>query len=900
MDPIEELFEKISAVDVPKKSTLELELRFIIDSRKKVDVYSKTYHTDETIQIAKRLIAKYGKNPATVEQSINFIAGDKIKQMVFIRGEQQKDKQQFYRKTRLIEPMFFVHNSLPAYRLNVSYETPIDEFSLKEATIARIRLRYCITIDNWRLDITLIKNVESFSNPAILKSSKTAMLFDIEINNFVDKAPWKLADAIEFELEYIGDPADINLSMLKIGNELFDGVIEGDLSDVSSSSKDGTSSKDNINNTNSEYQSLIYQVAKFIKPKQADRFRKEFGMKQLSNQVIELDLNSYLKELANSITEYYMTDKIDGKRAICYLTDSGSFALSDSSESLPIKSLHTYIFDTEFYKDKYYIFDIMVWEDETITRKPFSERLKLFEKAIKLSPMFKLKPFIKLDEDYTKQITAFKKEKKPYEVDGIILTPESGQYETMRVYKYKPTEHLTVDFLIKKCPSKLLGVKPYIPKTNAPNVYLLFCGIKKSVYMKLRLRLIKVDELFPSLDYKNLPQYFPVQFQPSDTTYAYLFWSDNPDLDGEVGEFSCRGAVEKDEDTKDVDVKDLNKISSCQWHLHRIREDRRVEVQRGNYFGNNYKIAELVWMSYKKPLVIENLSQEDLSYFQEHDNQLQKASRNFNSYVKATILEQFRNTEWVMDIASGKGQDLFRYGKNEVKNLVCVEIDQLALMELIARKHDFSNQNDRGSMNVQVHQLDINEDYKHNVERLSSINIPRDGVDLIVCNFAFHYFLANRKSLTNVVNFINSYLKPGGRFIFTSFDGKAIIQLLNENSGEWTVKVGNEIQYSIRKQYSTNFLDLIGQKIEVLLPFSKMQYYQEYLVNIDYVASEFEKHGIILETDEGFEEYLSNYKKINARNFSTMTANDKKYVSCYHYYCFYKKPPKVSGSGRKK
>jgi SAM-dependent methyltransferase len=873
MDSIRDLFAKLSRIDIPKKSVLELELRFIIDARKKYDVFSKTYHLEETITLAKQLITKYKTNPCNVEQTINFIAQDKVKQMVFVRGEQQKDKQTFYKKTRIIEPIFFVHNSLPAYRLNVSYETPIEEFALKEATLARVRLRYTINLGDWRLDITLVKNVESFSNPAILKGAKSSMLFDIDLDTFVDKAPWKQADAIEFELEYIGESKNINFPMLSIGNTMFDGVLDND---SLQSASDATLQS-------SVYQNLIYQVAKYIKPKNADKFRSEFGMKQLSNQVIELDLNSYLKEVANSITDYYMTDKLDGKRAICYISDSGSYALTDKETTIPVKSNSTCVFDAELYDGNYYIFDIMVWEDEIITKQPFEERMKLFEKAAALSPLFKLKPFVKLTSNYAKQITSFKKEKKPYDIDGIILTPVSGEYDTMKVYKYKPVEHLTVDFLIKKCPSKLLGIRPYMPKPGRSNVYILFCGISKNVYMKLGMRLIKIDELFTGLDYRNLPRYFPIQFQPSDNAFAYLFWSDNDKLDGEVGEFSREG----DED------------GTCQWKLHRIREDRRVEVARGNYYGNNYKIAELVWMAYKKPLVIENLKSDDLSYFQEHDNQLQKSSRNFNSFVKATILEQFRDTDWVLDMASGKGQDLFRYGKNGTKHLVCVEIDQLALMELVARKHDFGNQQDRGSMNVQIHQLDINEDYKANIERLGSISIPNDGVDLIVCNFAFHYFLANKKSLTNVVNFISHYLKPGGRFVFTAFDGKEIIQLLNENDGDWTVKVGSEIQYSIRKQYSTNFIDLIGQKIEVLLPFSKSQYYQEYLVNIDYIAGEFEKHGMVLEVDQGFAEYLQDYKRVNSRNYATMTDNDKKYVSNYHYYCFYKKPPKTAGRARK-
>lgn len=901
MDLIEQFIGNLSRVEIPKNTNLELELRFIIDSRKHYDVNSKTYHAEQTIDIAKQLIKKYqkNKNPAMIEQTINFIAGEKIKQMNFVRGEQQKDKHTYYSKIRIIEPIFFVHSTLPAYRLNVSYETQIPEFPVKDATLARVRLRYCISIDDWRLDITLVKNVASFSNPAILKDAKNTLLFDIEMDNFIDKAPWKSADNIEFELEYIGKQSEININKLQIGNMLFEGILDTRESISYTATSESTHSD--------KYQSLIYQVAKFIKPRQADRFRRNYGMKQLSNQVIELDVNIYMKELHKTITNYYITDKLDGMRAICYLSADGCFALTSKETALPIKSTSIYILDTELYNDHYYIFDVMVYNDEVIFDKPFSERLTYFDKVIKEFASYKIfttKPFIKLTDKYQQQLVAFKKEKKPYNVDGIVLTPEFGEYDTMRVYKYKPTEHLTVDFLIKKCPDKLLGIKPYLPTKENPNLYLLFCGISKNAYIRLGMRLIRIDEMFPGLDYKNLPDYFPVQFQPSDKTYAYIFWSDKTDLDGEVGEFSCIG----------------DKNTPCHWHLHRLREDRKVEVARGNYFGNNYKVAELVWMSYKTPLIIEDIPayEDDSSetkskdkpdksvaspagnYFQEHDNQLQKASRSFNSFVKATILSQFRGTEWVMDIASGKGQDLFRYGSVGTKNLICLEIDQLALLELVSRKHDFSAVKERGAMSIQIHQLDVNNDYKANIERLSEINIPNHGVDLIVCNFAFHYFLANKKNLSNVIKFINNYLKPGGRFIFTAFDGKEIIQLLNENSGNWTIKVGNEVQYSIRKQYDVSFLDNIGQKIEVLLPFSKSAYYQEYLVNIDYIAEEFAANNMSLEIDQGFADYLDDYRKTNRKNHESMTAADIRYVSNYHYYCFYKKMPVAVGSSSRK
>ena len=152
------------------------------------------------------------------------------------------------------------------------------------------------------------------------------------------------------------------------------------------------------------------------------------------------------------------------------------------------------------------------------------------------------------------------------------------------------------------------------------------------------------QDIFPDIDIKNLPQYFPIQFEPSSKKYAYLFYSNDDNLDGEVGEFIYK---------------------NNEWKLKKIRDDRKIELKRGNYYGNNYKIAESIWMAYSVPLIIEDIKDEDI-YFQEHDNELQKASRSYNSFVKSELFNKFRGSKWVMDLASGKGQDFFRYNNFDI------------------------------------------------------------------------------------------------------------------------------------------------------------------------------------------------------------------------------------------
>lgn len=898
---MQELFNKIGNIAPVNDSNLEIEVRYFVDERKKADVFSKTYPPDMVREITKRLLQKYSDRPASISQTINFVADDKIKQMTFINGIQQKDLITHYKKKKIINPMILLHNSLPAYRFTASFETPIEEFSVTKASLARIRLRYTIKItDEWQLDITLVKNITDFSNPTSLTTAKSNMLYTIDTKTFTEKAPWSYTDMIEFELEFIGKRFTEE-SMLETNN-VFDFLDEPENAvGTGTGTRSAGITTDDLKPESSgkTAQSVIYDIAKLIKPRDAYKFKQMEGLKQLSNQVIELDKNMFLRDVLNDIEKFYITDKIDGSRAVLYISNGLCYAVTKELHTFPVETKETFVLDCEEYGDdqtdsqkkQYYIFDVMIYKGKSITEEPFDSRLELFDEISKIHPSFHTKTFELLTKDFQSQISKFKERKNSYHTDGIILTPKDGQYLTMQVYKYKPVERLSIDFVIKKCPDKLLGISPYNKKPGM-TLYLLFSGMRSDTYKQLSLKLVKhYEDIFPGVDTRRLPKYFPIQFQPSDMTFAYLYWDSNPNLDGEVGEFICGPCIANLEYTTGDDI----------WKLHKIRDDRKIELARGNYYGNYIKVAELTWMSYKDPLVIENIDTKNIDiYFQQHDNALQKASRNYNSYVKAKIFEQFADTEWVLDLASGKGQDLFRYSSYGFKNAIFLEIDSTALLELTKRKYDLRNSN---PINVQIHQMDLNADYKNNIQKLNDINMPSMGVDLVICNFAFHYFLKDRKSLLNISKFIAHYLKPGGRFIFTTFDARAIIRLLNENSGTWTIKSGSQIKYSIRKTdttpatYSTHILEHISQKIDVLLPFSNDKYYTEYLVNIEYISGELQKLNFALEIDQSFDEFLDGFKKQNPQGYSAMDANDKKYSGLYHYYCFYKK--KVSG-GKKK
>jgi hypothetical protein len=889
MSILEQFIHGIHNLIIPSNKSLEIELR---------------YNTDDRIlnsDFFKFLIKSISDESSTIEQSINFIKKsnikskeeiqNSIKQVLFIDGEQQKEKTHHYHKEKLITPLIVKTTDEISFKISAAFEVIDSVFDFNEVNMARIRLRFCIIKKNWRIDIGLIRThkMTGFNE---LKSVKSSILFPISVENFIETAPWKLITSFELEAEYIGKKEKISIDdFLYIDNILQPTFKEW----LEQNYKEEPELKHGINHNShikidSNFARQIYTIATLLMShKDAERIKFKPSIKSIGNQPIELDKNIYLSNLKSNITNYYITDKVDGKRTIIFIHNNNTWAISDDIVKLSTVISGTYIFDCEYYKldqeDKYFIFDIMYF-NKSLIREPFDERLKLFPQAIKLLPDYLVeKPFILLTSDYADTIKKLKLEKKAYDTDGFILTPIKGKYFDMEVYKYKPANRKTIDFLVKKCPQKLLGIEPYIYhikkggankakatkskkateeiKSSDYTVYLLFTGINENVYHNLKCTKIRYyDEIFPVTN-KN---YFPYQFEPSIKPLSYIYFRKNDDisLDGKICEF-------------------IYNIKKEEWELVKIREDRQKDADNMIVIGNNFRIAEKVFTSYIDPLVIE--LDDSKSYFQVHDNPIYKQVRNYNSFIKAAIFEQFKDCSRVIDMASGKGQDLFRYSKYNMgtDGILFLEIDKIAIMELVNRKHEFAAMHDINPMKIFIHNSDLNEKYTKNIKNIKECNYSMgiNGVDIIFCNLAFHYFVESKESIKNVIAFINNYLKPKGRFVFSSFDGNAIFDLLKSTE---EYKSNKEGKFHIRKLYKEDYLLNYGQHIEAILPFSNGEFYKEPLVNIDYIEEIFKQYNISLERKICYTEYINDYG-----NHKELDEDDKTFIGLYYYYIFYKK-----------
>lgn len=177
------------------------------------------------------------------------------------------------------------------------------------------------------------------------------------------------------------------------------------------------------------------------------------GKKFAGNQPVTLTKDSF-----DPKEDYFVTPKVDGLRMLLFFTDSGVFSINSKLEFTKVKftkfakEFQGVLLDTELYKGKFYVFDILFGQNGTDLRKNYNlkERIKYFSEIIQKVKSKKLieKKYSKLECcSFLKQIEESGDKFKSGELDGFILT-SSGDYNS-RILKWKPSELLSIDFEIK-------------------------------------------------------------------------------------------------------------------------------------------------------------------------------------------------------------------------------------------------------------------------------------------------------------------------------------------------------------------------------------------------------------------------------------------------------------------
>lgn len=657
------------------------------------------------------------------------------------------------------------------------------------------------------------------------------------------------------------------------------------------------------------YKDNITAAAKLLKPSILKKFETGyFGLKQLGSNPVEITKNMYYQDILPNITNYVITDKVDGIRSMIFIYINTCYVINNKNENSIYQielnmdeiEINTKLFndrindciilDAEMVENNgvnlYYVFDIIKYIEKEVYKYNFNERLVFINEIIEKYSFLRNKEFtyisdlidknISINEFYQKKCDCLIKNKN-YSTDGIIIFSKNCNYNETKYYKWKPI--CTIDFYLKKCPENILGIEPYVNKPNK-TLYILFNGTNENDYNNLNMS--KGKYYYEIIGKKRLnKKYFPIQFKPSDNPWAYLFWYDDDSLDDKIVELTY----------------------DKEWKFIKVRDDRLNDMERKTYYGNYIKYAELIWFGIQNKLNLEDMiyneNKLNKSYFKISYNDKYSSIRKFNNFVKMKLIELNSNTiclNNVIDICSGRGQDLQKYINCNFKNIFMFDNDIDGLIEIVNRKYKYSkikNNNDIYNKsdfpNIYVKKIDFLDFPKNNIELIKSIlkvsNVNK--VKMVVCNFALHYLIYNKTKLNNFARLLNDILDLGGIFIFTSFNGSKVFDILSETEEYTKIEDGNK-KYSIIKRYNTNEFTNLNNKIDVLLPFSNNEYYTEYLINIELLKSALHTKGINLMIESSFSEYISLFKKEKPEFYNKLNDDDKEYIDLHNFYLFHK------------
>lgn len=543
------------------------------------------------------------------------------------------------------------------------------------------------------------------------------------------------------------------------------------------------------------------------------RVRKLLGLvgdtniKSLANKPVAILRHTY-----NTIypaVGWYLAHKADGDRGFLVVSDALA-AIITGGRGSPLRELAaspgasediTLVADGELMDDGRFLIHDLLYDANgsgpaggSTIKLPFTARLARMQ-ALRpqleaISDTLVVKEFFQITEDLFLSVERAKGDP-GFKTDGHLLIGPDRDYSTTAVYKIKP--HNTIDFLAIKCPADTMGRPPYLARPGK-TLYLLFCGCTSALASQLRLQPLPFARKLLGAS----GQYFPQHFVAPDQPNAYLFYAQK--------DYGERRVFELSRDVK-----------HAEWIMHRIREDREALP---NYYGNYLAVAITEWMLSHNPFTLDDLVTPSSDYFRAPRDSFYTRVVKVNSTIKRVYMaELVKPTSVVLDMGSGRGQDISRYCG--ARHVTFSDKDRPALVELVERRYKAEQHVVKGrgcNYPFSVFVADYASIPDSYVEDLRAL--APGPYDTAICNFAIHYFISDLASQSHLVNFL---LALGVQtFAFTCFSKQRIDAVLGK-TGVWEHKEGDRLKYSIKRA---------GGAISLILPFSNGAYYEETPVDI--------------------------------------------------------------------
>ena len=499
---------------------------------------------------------------------------------------------------------------------------------------------------------------------------------------------------------------------------------------------------------------------------------------------------------------YSVTEKADGERFLLFIDQVGGFNLvsrgmnvtrMDDVESKP--DFAGTVMDGELYKGKFYTFDILMVQGKDVRTQKLTDRLTVLFNVLTTLKIrsLKMKNFL---VDTGKEIIEYpsgtstglkniyeaagkvwsRRKNFPYPLDGLIFTPVNEEYFSKNIFKWK--DENTIDFYYKGTKLHLAG----FDGSGKDYMVLPFEGMDGKGTFRTKTKSV-VNAIFVD---KEVPE----------NVRKGLIATAIPGPPG-VGEF-------KFEDNK--------------FKLIRKRPDKE--------FPNGVEASNQSWEAISKPLTAEMISVGP------------GAMRDFHSEIKSKLIMKYAKGKSVLDIGSGKGEDIGKYVKAESKPVVG--------FDMVQEEYPHPDYMKFFKVNNPVY---VVKDYVNKGQKFDVVNI----------NFAIHYFLKNKELFESLVMNIHQNLKKGGVLMATVLDGRLVYQALKGKNTYNTNKVTFDKKYKNTQNFDSPKFKLLGQEVQVLVKGTKYfnKPISEFLFNFEKFLKIMEELGFELVEKGNFKEFCA-------------------------------------------
>lgn len=600
--------------------------------------------------------------------------------------------------------------------------------------------------------------------------------------------------------------------------------------------------------------------------------------------------------LSNSVLQiipldkFNYSEKIDGVHTYLLIFDGKIYDVTNNKKNFSniyqinkfnfkeMKFSGDCIIETEYYENKYYIFDVYYLNGVDYSEKFLHERLNSINEYLdELGPSFKIKKFYEIT-DINELLEYIKKDKSPEgnNIDGIILQridkPYFQQGYDFNSYKLKPLHLNTVDFLLKY--------------NRALNYFELYLQGYYEKYYKQNMKKLPKDKDIYSLNnfekpiskryyyhYQNkkILIYFDSPFYPN---LGKLILTENwnkqgysPDQIEQINDLVKK--MQRKPYGYNNAIVELSLTNDKKWVPFRERRDKifpnsyRVGLSNVSVIFDPIKPSESIYF------------QKDLTMSEEKLGIIHKINQTYRKYIIETYIKGKNSS--IIDLCGGRGADEFNLYSNGVSNFFVIDNDTTALKRYFDRTFNINNKiyeslttnNNQKSnwinINFLKHKLDKN--YDEILQDLNSrYEFYKREVDIVLMNYAIHYLCDDVDKIKQLGQFVKKVLSKNGIFLITYYDGDEIMKAMKDNNaslGPFDIKIiKQEKDVTVAKMPMPTIKG--GKDIYAEEPLVKKQtikFLEEYL----YKNEEFfvyDRCKEFIDEIEGYNEFIDYYKLI--------------------------------------